>query len=98
RLDSLPGRPRVSAGSADHRHHGEPPPRWFCRRPDVLLPAPAALTESSKDSKPQDSRAVPPLQLPFEPPRIVWEEPFVVMAQTISNPKCTPGSDPDCNP
>jgi hypothetical protein len=33
----------------------------------------------------------------YEPPAIVWEEPFVALAQT-SPPPCIPGSDPRCTP
>jgi hypothetical protein len=33
----------------------------------------------------------------YEPPAIVWEQPFVALAQ-ISPPICDPDSDPNCQP
>jgi hypothetical protein len=33
----------------------------------------------------------------YEPPAIVWEQPFVALAQ-ISPPNCDPDSDPNCQP
>jgi hypothetical protein len=33
----------------------------------------------------------------YEPPAIVWEQPFVALAQ-ISPPKCDPETDPNCEP
>ncbi|MBX7116395.1 MAG: hypothetical protein K1X64_18870 [Myxococcaceae bacterium] len=33
----------------------------------------------------------------WEPPAIVWEHPFVALAQ-VSEPPCIPGQDPRCTP
>jgi len=38
-----------------------------------------------------------PADIEYEPPEILWEQPFVALAQ-ISPPRCDPDSDPNCNP
>ncbi len=34
---------------------------------------------------------------PYEPPRILWEQTFIALAN-VSEPPCIPGRDPMCTP
>jgi hypothetical protein len=39
----------------------------------------------------------PPQKKAYEPPRILWEQRFIALAQVTQGP-CIPGQDPRCTP
>ena len=48
---------------------------------------------TQRDKKKKKSPAPPPV---YEPPRIIWEQRFIALAQ-VSGGECIPGRDPQCS-